>query len=564
MTILVCVLIISIAIVLIKLNKLAGNLKQKEEQYNNIQKKYKQSIGDIDIYLNLIDELTKSNNQKDSEIEILKKKLDFYLNIEEDSAKLNEKDDSEEQKKLIEEAKNQIISDRTKNQNVNLGTEYETNLVLDNVQMKACDNMENTNYNFFITGKAGTGKSFLLDVFRKTTNKNYIVLAPTGIAALNVGGITIHSAFGYDNLVNLNLENINEYTIRLKEEKLIILRQVQTIIIDEVSMVRADTFDKIDKILKIINKSSLPFGGKQIIIVGDLFQLPPIAQKDEIKFLNDKYGGIYFFLSDSFKKGNFNFIELTINHRQKDDLAFFEILNHIRNGQISDSDIEILNKRVVTDVSAYDRFITLLPTKDAAKKVNNERLLALEPPEYIYSAQVVFDKYKNKVYNLESVFPITSKLKLRKGALIMMVANDSNHRWVNGTLGIVKSLSERSIFVSIDKYTYEIHPTEFTQQEAIYKNGKILYEDILKVVQYPLVLAYAITIHKSQGQTYKNIICDINRCFASGQAYVALSRCSSLNGLHLRGNINRASIQVDSNVLNFYHSQLTNKNNGLT
>lgn len=151
MTILVCVLIISIAIVLIKLNKLAGNLKQKEEQYNNIQKKYKQSIGDIDIYLNLIDELTKSNNQKDSEIEILKKKLDFYLNIEEDSAKLNEKDDSEEQKKLIEEAKNQIISDRTKNQNVNLGTEYETNLVLDNEQMKACDNMENTNYNLNIS-----------------------------------------------------------------------------------------------------------------------------------------------------------------------------------------------------------------------------------------------------------------------------------------------------------------------------------------------------------------------------------------------------------------------------
>ena len=139
----------------------------------------------------------------------------------------------------------------------------------------------------------------------------------------------------------------------------------------------------------------------------------------------------------------------------------------------------------------------------------------------------------------------------------MMVVNDPNHRWVNGTLGIVKSLSKRNIFVSIDKYTYEIHPTDFTQQEATYKDGKIIYEDILKVCQYPLVLAYAITIHKSQGQTYKNIICDIDRCFASGQAYVALSRCSNLNGLHLKGKINRASIQVDSNVLNFYHSQIS-------
>ena len=277
--------------------------------------------------------------------------------------------------------------------------------------------MENTNYNFFITGKAGTGKSFLLDVFKKTTKKDYIVLAPTGIAALNVGGITIHSAFGYDNLVNLNLENINEYTIHLREEKIIILRQIETIIIDEISMVRADTFDKIDKILKIINKSTLPFGGKQIIIVGDLFQLSPIAKNEEIKFLNDKYGGIYFFLSDSFKKGNFNFIELTINHRQKDDLAFFEILNHIRNGQISDSDIEILNKRVVTDVSAYDRFITLLPTKKEAKKVNDERLSSLEMPEYTYSAQIIFDKYRNKTNNFESIFPITTDLKLRKGAL---------------------------------------------------------------------------------------------------------------------------------------------------
>ncbi len=417
MIVLICILIIIIAVILIKLNKTKFNAQQKEEQYNEIQKKYNQSLNDIEKYLNLIDKLTKTNSQMKSEIELLEKKLDFYLNIEEDSSKLNEKENSEEQLKLIEEASNQIISDRTKNQNINTNNSYENNLVLDNEQMNACDIMENTNYNFFITGKAGTGKSFLLDVFKKTTKKDYIVLAPTGIAALNVGGITIHSAFGYDNLVNLNLENINEYTIHLREEKIIILRQIETIIIDEISMVRADTFDKIDKILKIINKSTLPFGGKQIIIVGDLFQLSPIAKNEEIKFLNDKYGGIYFFLSDSFKKGNFNFIELTINHRQKDDLAFFEILNHIRNGQISDSDIEILNKRVVTDVSAYDRFITLLPTKKEAKKVNDERLSSLEMPEYTYSAQIIFDKYRNKTNNFESIFPITTDLKLRKGAL---------------------------------------------------------------------------------------------------------------------------------------------------
>jgi hypothetical protein len=416
--------------------------------------------------------------------------------------------------------------------------------------------MENGNQNFFITGKAGTGKSFLLDVFRKTTSKSHVVLAPTGIAALNVNGVTLHSTFGYYNLVNLDVDVISEKTIRLKSEKAIILRRVSTIIIDEISMVRADTFDKIDRILKAVNNNDKPFGGKQVFLFGDLFQLPPVVKRNEYEYLYDKYGGIYFFCSEAFRKGNFRFVELTINHRQKDDADYFALLNRIRDGSATSRDLDLLNTRVVKDESMYDRFTTLLPTKAEVEKVNQYHMDHLRSQLFTYHAEVVLDKKPNENRNLEAIFPIVTRLQLKKGALVMMVANDIDHRWVNGTLGIVAGLTEKGISVAIDKRVYEIHRTEFTEQEITYVNGRIVYEDVYKVLQYPVVPAYAITIHKSQGQTYKNIVCDIDRCFASGQAYVALSRCSSLEGMHLKNSVSGASIHVDRTVLDFYNSQI--------
>ena len=260
--------------------------------------------------------------------------------------------------------------------------------ILDDEQKLAFTIMNSTNDNLFITGKAGTGKSFLLDVFVRGSRKKTIKLAPTGIAALNIGGATLHSAFGYNNLERLELDSITMGTIKLKSEKIRILKEVDTIIIDEISMVRADTFDKIDKILRVLNKSAKPFGGKQMIVFGDLFQLPPIAKSQELKYLTDYYGGIFFFNSNAYSNGQFGFIELSTNHRQKDDHAFFDILNRMREGKTTSSDINTLNSRYVSDRNELRRILTLFPKKADAERVNKEELDKIQAKEYKYKARI--------------------------------------------------------------------------------------------------------------------------------------------------------------------------------
>lgn len=488
-------------------------------------------------------------------IEETNKKLNFYQNIEEDSGNLNIAQDTEERQQLLEEVRQQLESNQIQQNETGFTPSDKVSKItsLDEEQYAILADVDRSNKNFFITGKAGTGKSFLLDVFRMSTCKSTIVLAPTGIAALNVKGATIHSVFGYDNLVKLDVDRISSRTLHLKSEKILALKTVSTIIIDEISMVRADTFDKIDRILRVVNNNNLPFGGKQILLFGDLFQLAPIAKSKEREYLYDKYGGVHFFCSNAYKQGNFDFRELTINHRQKEDEEYYELLNRVRDGSITKKDIALLNSRVEKDSSIYDRFTTLLPKKAEVEQLNQYHISRLETTEHKYEANVTLDKRSDKSQNWETLFPISSTLCLKKGALIMMVANDPEHRWVNGTLGIVSNLSPNSISVSIDKRTYEIQPIDFTEQEIHYENGEITYRDVLKVMQYPLVLAYAMTIHKSQGQTYRNIVCDIDACFADGQAYVALSRCCSLNGLHLRKPITGTSIRADKTVLDFYN-----------
>ncbi|GEM_PF-642512 len=431
--------------------------------------------------------------------------------------------------------------------------------ILDDEQKLAFTIMNSTNDNLFITGKAGTGKSFLLDVFVRGSRKKTIKLAPTGIAALNIGGATLHSAFGYNNLERLELDSITMGTIKLKSEKIRILKEVDTIIIDEISMVRADTFDKIDKILRVLNKSAKPFGGKQMIVFGDLFQLPPIAKSQELKYLTDYYGGIFFFNSNAYSNGQFGFIELSTNHRQKDDHAFFDILNRMREGKTTSSDINTLNSRYVSDRNELRRILTLFPKKADAERVNKEELDKIQAKEYKYKARIVYNAKSNQNPNLDAAFPITDELRLKRGALVMMVANDPEKRWVNGTMGVVHSLTESTIHVTIDGTTFEVDRTTFTEKEVVYKDGRMDYQDVLSVEQFPVVLAYAITIHKSQGMTYKKIACDITQCFAPGQAYVALSRCSSIAGLHLLESINSSMMKVDDSVMEFYLSQSTDK-----
>lgn len=556
MEIVILVLLFVVLYLWVKTRKLEKEITRRNDEY---QKELSDLQNEHEVTLKEKNEAILRTLFLEGKVQMLQKSLaeaekavDFYKNITEASGDLNSSADAAESKQLIDIATEQIKTTRSKQ---NDGP-VDVSSFLDREQLFACNEMENGNQNFFITGKAGTGKSFLLDVFRKTTSKSHVVLAPTGIAALNVNGVTLHSTFGYYNLVNLDVDVISEKTIRLKSEKAIILRRVSTIIIDEISMVRADTFDKIDRILKAVNNNDKPFGGKQVFLFGDLFQLPPVVKRNEYEYLYDKYGGIYFFCSEAFRKGNFRFVELTINHRQKDDADYFALLNRIRDGSATSRDLDLLNTRVVKDESMYDRFTTLLPTKAEVEKVNQYHMDHLRSQLFTYHAEVVLDKKPNENRNLEAIFPIVTRLQLKKGALVMMVANDIDHRWVNGTLGIVAGLTEKGISVAIDKRVYEIHRTEFTEQEITYVNGRIVYEDVYKVLQYPVVPAYAITIHKSQGQTYKNIVCDIDKCFASGQAYVALSRCASLEGMHLKRKVSSASIQVDRAVLDFYQSNI--------
>lgn len=523
----------------------------------------------------------------------LKKKLEFYTEIDADSGKINVQTDAAVEDDLISKAlaelgrqdlkipetqtptskSNESIAESEHDANIDIDVntsvtdvskkdksvqreETDTkSTVLDEEQLEAFYAMTDTTDNMFITGKAGTGKSFLLNMFQRATTKKTIKLAPTGIAALNIGGVTIHSAFGYYNLEQLDVDDISPISLRLKSEKQMTLREAETIIIDEISMVRADTFDKIDRILQVVSKNNRPFGGKQMIVLGDLFQLPPIAKKQEQAYLKNRYGGVFFFNSIAYRSGNFRFMELSVNHRQEQDAQFFEMLNRIREGKVLAEDIDKMNTRFLSDKSEYRRLMTLFPKKADAEKVNQAELRKLMGKEHEFTATVIYNKYPDQTRNLEAIFPISDKLKLKTGAFVMMTANDPEKRWVNGNIGIVRSLRDDIVIVSINEVPYEIKPVVFTEQEATVVNGKIEYEDILSVEQYPIVLAYAITIHKSQGMTYQEIACDISTCFAPGQAYVALSRCASLKGLHLLTKMSGDVIKPDQDVLDFYNAQ---------
>ena len=547
-----------------------------EQAIQNSAEEYRKKLGESSAELNRkIELLSSALEQMNKENAELRKKLEFFTEIGEDSKNINETEDVSERDALIQKALSELTSRKASTLTEVEPAPKETIPipdsdvytpkngstppvgVLDDEQRTAFRIMNDTNENLFITGKAGTGKSFLLEMFIRGTNKDVIVLAPTGIAALNVNGATIHSTFGYSNLEEMEVEQISKSTIRLKGEKQEVLKNINTIIIDEISMVRADTFDKIDKILRVLNESAKPFGGKQMIVFGDLFQLPPIAKKQEEQFLTDHYGGIFFFNSNAYGNGRFGFVELTTNHRQKEDKEFFSILNRMREGDFTSADLQHLNTRFIGDKSKLRRILTLFPKKADAERLNKEELAKIEAREYVYKARVVFNAYQNKTANLEANFPITEELHLKRGALVMMVANDPNKKWVNGTIGIVHSLYEDAVKVTIDGTTYEVPRMTFTQREATYVKGHVEYKDVLKVEQFPIVLAYAITIHKSQGMTYKSIACDISQCFAPGQAYVALSRCSTMSGLYLIKEIYGNMIQTNKTVVDFYRSQST-------
>ncbi len=416
---------------------------------------------------------------------------------------------------------------------------------------KALDLMEHTSKSVFVTGRAGTGKSTLLRYFRQHTSKDVIVLASTGVAALNVGGETIHSFFGFK--PDITLDKIK----RLKGAKARSFKSINTIIIDEVSMVRADLLDCVDSFLRLNGRDPYaPFGGMQMILIGDLYQLPPVVSFKEKEFFSRRYAGPYFFDADAFENFEMEFVELEKIYRQKSQ-DFISILNSIRNNSVGMKELSVLNSRVDKEfekTSESERIISLVTTNKAAYEINKAHLSRLTGSEYIYTSDID-GKFSRQAY------PTDEDLFLKIGAQIMLLNNDSLGRWVNGSIGEIVNIARdlkggrdkimvmlsNGNLVEVLPFTWELFHFKFDD-----KTNKIDSETIGSFRQYPLKLAWAITIHKSQGKTFDKVILDLGpRAFAAGQVYVALSRCVSLEGISLVRAIRKSDIIIDRRIAGF-------------
>lgn len=537
-----------------KVSSLVDDINQIRSDNN---RNYREITKNAEILSNRItltyDELIEKINSLESSLEQIKnencelrKKLENLINIKEDSEKLNSEDNSE--KELIQVSYKNVKQVTYSPNNINY--------YLDSEQQRIFSAMRRADKNMFITGRAGTGKSFLLKQFVKLIKKRTLVVAPTGLAAMNIGGATIHSVFGYDNLERIPINSLNNINIKLSSDSRVLIKSLEVLIIDEISMVSSEMFDKIDRIMRIVCEADIPFGGKTVFVFGDLCQLPPVVSFHEAQYLYHKYGGIYFFNSNAYRDGSFVTEELTRNHRQVKDNVFFNILGDIRNGEISREDIDLLNTRYKEN-EKIGRITRLYAHRNKADEVNISELNKINAKEFVFNAEIIFQAHEFDYSYIDKNLPINSVLKLKLGALVMMVKNDEAKRWVNGTLGIVSGISDQKIKVTINGYEYEVKKQTFEMDEARYVNNCIEYEKVIEVQQFPCVLAYAISIHKSQGMTYKQIACDISGCFVGGQAYVALSRCESLDGLHLINKVTGNEIEVNQEVLNFYKKNNT-------
>ncbi|MBI4655863.1 MAG: AAA family ATPase [Elusimicrobia bacterium] len=431
---------------------------------------------------------------------------------------------------------------------------------INNEFKKALELAENTSKHIFITGKAGTGKSTFLEYFRDNTSKKVVVLAPTGVAALNVKGETIHSFFKFK--PDITLEKIKKH----KGKSANIYKKIDAIVIDEISMVRADLLDCIDKCLRLNAKTSgMAFGGVQMIFVGDLYQLPPVVVGKEKEIFRFYYQSPYFFDARIFDGLPMEFVEFEKNYRQKDE-QFINLLNKIRNNSISDRELSIINTRLNAPVPENKNLsytVILTTTNQTAMRINEAHLEKLSARMYTYKALVMgsFEK---------SSFPTDDLLKVKVGAQVMLLNNDAQGRWVNGTMAKIvdiKSNKERDIiFVKLAggeieevlPYKWEIFHFRINEE-----TGNLQTEVAGNFIQYPLKLAWAVTIHKSQGKTFDRVIIDLERpTFASGQMYVALSRCRSLDGIVLKQPVKKSHILMDWRVVRFltkYQYELSEK-----
>jgi len=424
--------------------------------------------------------------------------------------------------------------------------------------IRALEMMEDTSSHIFITGRAGTGKSTLLNLFRESTKKNVAILAPTGVAAVNVKGQTIHSFFGFK--PDITFDKVK----RVKDANDLYTR-LETLVIDEISMVRADLLDCVDKFMRINGPHrDRAFGGVQMIFIGDLYQLPPVVTSMERPVFEANYATPYFFSSSAFGGGQnslfeqevkLEFIELQEMFRQS-DLDFIEILNAVRDNTITSQHLSLLNSRVgmTSEKKRGDMAMYLTTTNAEAAMINEKELAQLKGEEFSFTAEFE-GEFDHKA------IPTEKDLCVKIGAQIMMLNNDSQGRWMNGTVGRVKAIQfsdevkEYAVVVELsDGETVEVFPHKWDMYHFQFneETKKIDSEAIGSYTQYPFRLAWAVTIHKAQGKTFDQVVLDIGRgTFSPGQLYVALSRCRTLEGISLRRPVERRHVFLDRRVSHF-------------
>ncbi len=415
-----------------------------------------------------------------------------------------------------------------------------------------------TRQSVFLTGKAGTGKSTFLKYVCANVKKKHVVLAPTGIAAINAGGSTLHSFFKlpFHPLVpddpNFSLKGGKLHSfLKYSSEHRKLIKEIELVIIDEISMVRADIIDFIDKVLRVYSQNMRePFGGKQILLVGDVYQLEPVVKSDEREILNRFYPTPYFFSARVFNEIELVSIELTKVYRQSDK-AFVSVLDHIRTNTAGAVDLQLLNTRYSTEIEASesDMYITLATRRDTVNFINEKKLAELPGESAILKGEIKGEFPENSL-------PTLMELELKPGAQIIFIKNDPDKRWVNGTIGTVSGIDENDTIYVIteDGREFDVKKERWANIRYRYneQEKKIEEEELGVFIQYPIRLAWAITIHKSQGLTFSRVVIDFTGgVFAGGQTYVALSRCTSLDGIQLKKPIARGDIFVRPEIVAF-------------